>query len=214
MPVADVIAKVSAARFQEAYQQANIWAGLVNDLSAEIPGYGDTLDLPSDTSTYTVTDISSTYTVDATIANAAWGPPTGINAARVQLQLNKAYKVNTLVTSLQQRRVRPSFLESAMRHSAREMTEQVNKDIRETFDAAAAAQKLPHIETTAANFGNAAHQKLIFDKLGEAQEGKVAYLHWPPAGRVCVVSPAYYNALVTYLINEKLFLIRGGTDDA
>lgn len=217
MANSDIIARVFSPVFQEIYHQENIWLGLVRDFSNELE-FGDRIELPSDALTgYTPQQANSARLASqlspASAADVAWGTPTVTSANKVDLIVNKLYELDTVIGRVAEGVVRPSLLESAVRHSAREFNEVINDDIRKEFDTAGSGQQVSNISVTAANFGNDAHVTAIIKAFRDASKSmNVGYL--PKDNRYVVMSPAYYDLTVNWLIEEKLFLVQGGTDMA
>ena len=212
MTVLSVVAELAYARFLEAYQQDNVWRSLMMDISRDFPGYGNSIRLPIDagndptSNRYAVEDISTSWTVDAAITDQEWGVPSTVDANSALVTINKAIKVNESVSLLAEQRVRPSFLDSAMRNGARKVSEKVNKDIRDAV-LAGATSTLDAITMTAANLadGGGTVKTDIRDKLGEAQlAADVAF--WPQEGRVCVMSPRFHKYIVDQLISDNVYV--------
>ena len=214
MAISDIVAKIAGAQFERQFYQNNIWAALLDDKSAEFPGYGNTLEIPIPSAVPTPTDISSDYTVDATESNAKFTTPTIATASKVDLILNKAYDLNILVNTLAERRTRPSLVASEAEKAARAFREELNEDLRDTFDAVAATASLA-IATASGNFGNAAHQTAVDDALREARVVADSR-HWDRGlGRVCVVGPRYHDLITEELVDKNPhFVTRTSMDDA
>lgn len=217
MANADVIAKIAGAMWLQDFYQSNVWPMLSMDVSADIPGYGDRIEIPSDNTAYATNalhSITAANLISETVADHQWTAPIAVTAGKVDLILDKQYDLNVLIGTVLQRRVRPSFMASAMFHSARVFREKFNADVRGALDAAAAGQQLTPVATTAANFGNDAHKTEIIKTLRDAKEA-ADYAHWPRGmDRYCVVSPAYHDIITDYLVSEKLLLVQGATDRA
>ena len=211
MPTADAVGKVYAAQWQVKYRQDNIWPSLMLDMSPELI-YGDRLALPSDATAYAVGSNINANVLSTNASDHQWGTPIVVTADSVDLVVDKAYPINSLVGKYIEKRVRPSFLTSAANLSASVLREQFNNDLRGTFEAAAAGQQLSPIAVTSANWGNAAHKKAIYDAVREA-ELAFDYGFLPRgSGRYCVGSPAVMQLLVDYVIEQKL-TFQGATND-
>lgn len=229
MAVSTIVAKIAAAYFLIPYYQSNVWMGITKDVSGEIPGYGDALEIPTDISLRSggvgteyansyPNDVSGTYTEDANLTQAAFTAPKLVDAAKVTLNIDQARDLNILLTGIQARRVRPSFAESIMRHNARRIMEEVNDDLRGAIDASAPTRNTSlNITVPNANFGditgtgNANHGANILKALADAQEA-ADYRHWPEGMRIAVVSPAYRRVIVEALEEKNIHLISDYND--
>ena len=215
MPVADNVAELYAAGLLENFYQTNIWANLIQDRSSEIPGYGKSVQFPTDTSDYSPDDVSADYTPEQTdLTDLTWGDPSLTSMGEVTLVLNKAYKINRLISFITERRIRPSLLASAVEKSARAIRETLNRDIRAEFNRLPASRNVGNaIATAAASFGNAAHMNAIDNALREATV-KADYEHFPRGPqRVVVVSPAYHDIIVEEIITKNPNLVSDVTLD-
>ena len=212
MAITDAIGKIYAARFQENFYQTNVWRTLVNDVSAELE-FGDTIELPTDTSTYGVNSVTKANAQSNTLSNQERSTPGVQNTSKVVLIVDKYYDVNELVSSVHQAQVRPDLMESAVRHSAREVNEQLNGDIRAKFQSGVTPLTAAAISVANADWGNAAHMTAIDESLRalalDMDEGFI-----PRDGRYLVTSPAMIDLITEHLVQEKLLLVSGATDAA
>lgn len=207
MALVDNIAKAFSVRLLQQFYQTNIWRNLVQDRSSEI--LGNSVQFPIDTTDYDPDDVSSTYTPEnTTLSNFEWGDPALTTMGEVTLTLDKAYKVNRLISFITERRIRPSLMASAVEKSARKIREQLNGDIRGEFNNLADSRKVSDdIAVTAANWGNAAHLKAIDDAL-RAATVKADYEHFPRGvARTVVVSPAVHDLIVENIITKNPNLV-------
>ena len=209
MPNADIIARTASAVWLEDFYQMNVWPALAADMSSEIPGYGDRIEMPSDDTAYAMNALHSITTanlIGTNVANHQWSTPIAVTGNKVDLVLDKAYDISVLIGTVLQRRVRPSYMESAVKHSARVFREKFNADVRGALDAAAGPQQLTAITTTAANYGAAAHITAIGNTLRTAKE-TADYAHWPRgSNRVCVASPSYHDLIGERIIDRNIRL--------
>ena len=221
MAVTDAVQKLAYARFQEPYQQMNMWRSLARDYSSDFP-YGDTLVLPTDTGAktdgttpnYKWNSIDSNARLDATPTEQAWGAPTVVDLETVELKIDKAWDLNKLIARLTERRVRPSFLNEAMMHSSRELEETINEYIRSVILANADVQKTDFDDVTAAVFAapTDALRKTYVDTLADMQyEANVAY--WPMDQRYCITSPYVYRMIVDQLEKDNRFYVQAPVND-
>ena len=211
MAVADIVPKIAGAAFLQPYIQNNIWMSLVDDVSAELPGYGDTLTLPSDDTPYAAESADDISVDQQTLNNLKWEPPKLADASAVELVINKQFQVNTLINPVQERRVRPSFLVNAARKNSEKLREQANSDIRAEFVAGKPADAALRVSTTAAAWGNEAHQDAVLKAIGDARV-KADYAYWPSASRVCVVSPAIQDVVVAGMERKNIHFAEGLND--
>lgn len=208
-----IINDLSAAAFLRPFQQDNIWMQYVDDRSAEYPGYGSVLEIPTDEgavpSSTAYDPAATTLGVDTlpSAAEARWPTPTGQSVTSVTLEVDKAYVNSKLVNPIAERRVRPSLIASAGEWMAVRAREQVNADVRKAFDDGVPGTN--NISCTAAEFRDASDSKVLDPLLDLfANQGLAAdYAFWPNDGRVAVVSPRIHKYLVDKLQAEKLFLI-------
>lgn len=212
MALTDVIGRIFGPAFQTEYYQANIWPQLAADLSSELP-FGDTLELPSDATTYALNSRTATQARSSTVTDHARSAPAVVNGSKVNLVVTEYDDVDVLIPTAAQNQVRPSFVSNAIFHSARIMSERLSNDIREKFDALTGTSVLGNIAVTAANFGNAAHVTLIMQRIRDADKSMNAG-HLPRPGRYLSVGPTYYDLILQQLIDDKLFLVTGATDNA
>ena len=208
-------AKIYAASFLAPYYQDNVWMGVVDDRSPEIPGYGDRLVLPTDDTDYSPTDKSSDVTVDQTDANKLkYIDPKVVDSSMVELVIDQFQMFNVIISPVQERRIRPDFRRSATEKSARKVREVVNSYIRGQFDAITpAGRNLSAISVASNAWGEAAHQTAVTEAL-QAAALRADGEFWPAANRVCITSPAVYQTIVKKLIADKLLLVQGATDTA
>ena len=221
MALSEGYQKFAYNRFMMPFVQENIWMGYVQDFSGWFANGGNTLSIPTDkgsrpdaagNDSYEWDDVSATYTVDAAVANMAWGAPTATDLDTVELVLNRTYKINKIVSAIADRRVIPNLIAMRGAQAARTAREVVNNQIRATLLGIDASQQRTPIAVTAANFSNTAatgHDTFLtslLDEFGAAQlAADVAF--WPTAGRVAVVSPRIHKYLVDKLQKEKLFVL-------
>ena len=208
----DLVAKIAYPLFLRALYQDNVWLGLVQDDSAQVSGYGDTIQYPVDKSTYTLDDVSATYIPNqTTISDLEYGDPSLVTADKVDLTVNQVRKVSKLLTHILDAQVRPSFMEAITTKLGREQQMAVNSYIRDTvFDSAnvAATHRLPAITVTAANFASGSDTTFL-GKVAESLSNAALLAdgaYWPDAGRVCVMSPNMHSAMVDYLLDKNYFV--------
>ena len=224
MALSDAIQNLAYARFLEPFQQENLWLNFVQDFSAEFPGYGNSLVLPTDSGAkqstapdptsvgYVPADRSSTYTPDSTAEQNKWADPSVTGLQTVTLTIDQVRDVSKQISYISERRIRPSLIESAARHSAREMMEAINADIRDELLTAQNAEgptQRTALSATAAQFGAAADTQVLTPLLNELANAQLAadVAFWPNDGRVCVVSPRIHKYITDKLQAEKLYLV-------
>lgn len=212
MAIGDLIGRIYGATFLKQFYQNNVWVPLVMDLSAEVP-YGDRIFVPVDEDAYTPTTITAANAQGTTVANLKWADPSVNNPTSVELVINKYYEFNRLVSTVHARQVRPSLIDSAVELSVRGYMQQLNADLRGAVNAVAAAQTVTTLTTTAANWGNAAHQTAVYNAIESASKA-ADYAHWPMMGRYAVVSPSTKKVILDKIKAEKWFLVTGVTDVA
>ena len=213
MAITDVIGKAFAGRFLRKFYQSNVWAGLVDDRSAEFVNV-DSLDIPSDSTSYALTAVTKANIQGRTVSNHKWGDPTMVDGDKVTLTIDKYHRINLGIGTIHELQTAPSFVESAAEKTAIAFTEQLNGGIRAGFEAAADARsttELTAISTTAGDYGNGAHKDLIKASIGNAAE-QGDEDHWPADGRYAVMSPSYYRLIQDELESDKLLLVTGVTD--
>ena len=215
MAITDVIGKAFAGRFLRKFYQSNVWMGLVDDRSAEFVNV-DSLDIPSDGTSYSLTAVTKANIQGRTVSNHTWGDPTMVDGDKVTLTIDKYHRINLGIGTIHELQTAPSFVESAAEKTAIAFTEELNGGIRAGFDAVAAAQSTAFsaIITVAnkAAFNGNTHREAIQKSIRDAAEEADAN-HWPGEGRYAVMSPAYYRGIQEELEEDKIFLVTGVTDN-
>lgn len=226
--ISTTVMQVIAAMIEENFYQDNIWIPMVQDESSEIAVQGKSIRIAKpDLDTYdnqpkvlSGAGPDGAYSEDSTAAQLRRGTPDVMTVESVVLDVNKEYDIDRLISNVSEKRTRYSLMELHARHIARKVREQMNSDIRAEYDNAAnevqaTTSASTGIRTSAANWGNAAHQARIMAMLRAAAETADASPHFfPPMGRVCVTGPANYHLIRTYLIDQKYFFTTGISDRA
>lgn len=207
----DLIAKAWGTIWLESYHQSNPWRELTRDVSSFFPEGVDSYDFPIDPTAYATAELDRAQQLGTTASELARPVPTVVSGNTVNMVMRTLPSQDYLIGIVASRNVRPDLLETAARHSARVMVETISEAIRAIFDGLTSRNVGAAISTAAANFGDAAHMKAIFDTLREAAK-KADVEHWPRADRYCVVSPAYFDLITAYLLELKLLLVGGTTD--
>lgn len=215
----DNLTKIFRARFLESFYQTNIWPGLMENVSAEIPAGSNALDMPYDTTNYAVKEGDfnaqvgpASQTQDQARTALERGDPTVVSTAKRTLTMDQIAEIDYLIGEVAEMNIRPSQIDSAARHTARVVAEKMNLEIREAYDAATEGT-LTVVTTAAGDFGNAAHRTGLVGQFREAQK-RANINHWPRDGRTVVMSPVAYDLFVEDLIEKKLLLVQGATDVA
>lgn len=227
MANADNVGTLFSRMMRIRLRQDNPWLGmdLAIDRTQEIPEGHRTVRLPFNdqgVEAYNPASVNLDNQLGTTAAQMTRKTPHVGSTGYVDLTTNRLYEVNELVNLVAEQIVRPDLFEDAVREASFRVTESLNNEIRSTFAASTndtvnvTASELGtanYPTTTAANFGNPAHQKLIYNCLDQMSL-IVDYAFWANQGRAVVMSPAYYKAIRTYVINEKLYLVTGINDVA
>ena len=155
----DLKEQLVAGYFTIPYQANLIWQPMTTDITGMIgpaesmtfPSYlGET---PGNAAEDEVVDISATFTVDASLANITWGDPSTVETGMVKFEMNKAYKINRVVSYVQDHFIRAPLMEAVLRSEARAAARRINKDIRaEVANSVPAANTAALAGVTAANF--------------------------------------------------------------
>ena len=209
MALADVTAHIFASRFERIFYQDNVWSGLAADMSAEL-AYGDTLELPTDSSTYTPCSRPHCGKLTSqTIADHSRNTPTPVNATNVSTStLNKPYELNVLVGTALQQLIRPSFIPVGVREGEHSLhaAVQLGPTGRVHCNQRRGRQH------PSGGVGDRCQLRCQPDGIsGERRcqtrsrrrRIKADGLYWPQQGRYAVVSPDMHAVCRRYLIDQK-----------
>ena len=203
MGVEDITGKTFDMMFLEDYYADNVWPALVADYSAKVEAGAKSVELPIDETQYTVSQIPDAQITNPTRSQLEWGTPNVFDAGKMVLDLNRSFEINTLIGKLPELVTKTNPQGSAVKHTARVLLEQVNKDLRGEFDGAPNSSLVgAAISTSAANFGNNAHRDAILKSLRDAAK-KADIASWPRSDRYVVVSPAYFDILDEALLDKN-----------
>ena len=217
MAVADIVAKIAAATWVEELFQTNIWMTNTNDKSGDFPGWGNSVGYPKDASqtggSPGYATQASSITVDSTVSQLEWGTPEKVNASEELLTINKQYAIDRLINPVQTAQVRPSFMESAVRHSARVGREYVNAQIRAQILADVTKTAGVDVSVTVANWGKDAHVTAMKQALRDAAD-IADDRFWAQGTRRVVMSPATIRILADGLAGDRNFIQNGDNERA
>ena len=207
MAFSEVVGHVFGVELLDKFYQENLWAGLARDRSSEL-AFGDTLEIPVDNTSYSLTDVSSTNIVDAANASAlAWGTPSLLTPSKVDLVINVYQQFNYILSTRQSAEIRFNYMQRATSELARLLTEALNGNIRSKFDAlTGTGNVVTTVSTKASEWGDATHLNALEAGL-RAAKVQCDGLHWPRGRRLAVMGPALYDLMGEMIKEKNLYLV-------
>ena len=195
--ISNFIPSIWSARFLSNLEDYLIWGSRCNrTYEGEIQAAGDTVKIPTSTTTVTVND----YAVDTDIAD-----PELAKGTTQDLDIDKQKYFHLYVDDIDATQSRPSLMNDAMREAAQQMAEQVDSDIRTEFNTAYAAAR----QVTSGGSSGTSQKKPLEDGFGKefidaviqlARMMSVAKI--PANNRWLTIHPDVYAGLNRYFLTD------------
>ena len=197
MAITNAIPAIWSARVLAAFQASSVWAALVNDVSSELQGEGDRLNLTSLTTAPAV----ATYNVGTDMA-----APAALTDAQVVLNLDKQYAWNFKIDDVDRVQMKPNLVDTHSQRQGQALAIQYDDDLRTAALAGIAAAKVVEsVVETGRDSGTVAEQSTFRTAtaaaVAEATE-QADSAHWPREGRWAVMHPRTARRLGEYIIDQ------------
>lgn len=184
--VSSFIPEVWSARFTSKLREMLVWGSRVNtNFEGEIMAYGDTVKIPSSTTTITVRD----YTVDTDIADAQLAAGT-----TQDLLIDQQKYFHFYVDDIDRLQARPDLMDDAMQEAAFQMSKQIDSHLMGIFNGAYHATRLVNAITSSTTAALGTSLQAAFIKARRV----MTEANIPAMGRWAVISPKTQEALDNY----------------
>ena len=192
MAIVNAIPQVWAARLLDGFYKANVWRNLFTDVSGEVSGSGDTINLDEITNDPTIQD----YSVNTDMADAEI-----VTDAKKVLLLDKQKYFNITVDDVDAVQSKPAMLEAFVAKATRGLARAADADLFAAFKAATIPVGSKEITPNITSVSDDDALEIFLDAL-IVRAGALTGSGWPADGIFCVVPSDVGTLLVKLMIHK------------